>query len=779
MVEKQKLIENANKKRRRSYRENEISTLISSLESSISDLKEKYLSASQSLKDYQLNNQSSLRTCFVDHPLSDCKFKTFAGNELHVQRYSCDSHCDQYRTDYLAIQIKKDSSPFYFLTEWNVKLNQKSADKNQLKEDRSRIMKELLIIKTKFEHELVNLNHQNIFQPLAFTYLLDNDLICLKYLQSHIDNIRFADLPFVFSKFQQEIKSTPFYFIQILEALNYLHLNKLVHGNLTTENVLIDLNTGHIKLMNTMVECCLNDFIERSQSNAASKSNQFIEGKINFKLKDIESDYNQFAYLLTWFLLEFKINFKQLILIKQNDLIKLLHEQNNIDECTLELIKSCLNRNSITLIEPLLIEYFTSSLKKLNDSLNENIKKKNVVNLNDDLENEQFTANDNDNIKNLPLACKNSRLSDFLILSKLGQGGFGEVYKVKNKLDQNEYALKKIKMNTTNKLLNKKIKQEVRYLSGLCHENVVRYFSSWIEYEMIDKTDKIDEEEYTDEIDSSFSKSEKISEEKDSVYDSEDDDDSEDDEVDARILFSNSLCLPAKVQDEELSDDFIVFQDSHNDGDKNLKLEESDDQAKQNQVSKVKKKFSTTQPSPYVEILYIQMELCEKSTLQHAIIAQSLYQDNRRSRRLFRELIEALSYIHEKDIIHRDLKPGNIFLDSFDHVKIGDFGLATGYVNDLIRVDNQATNQEAASTNQSSNQFSQFSQNQNQTLTMNQKSEIVGTPFYLSPEITAKSKDVSAKKITYTQKVDIYSCGIIMFEMFTVSLVEKSNLSII
>ena len=32
--------------------------------------------------------------------------------------------------------------------------------------------------------------------------------------------------------------------------------------------------------------------------------------------------------------------------------------------------------------------------------------------------------------------------------------------------------------------------------------------------------------------------------------------------------------------------------------------------------------------------------------------------------RLFRQILEALSYIHGRNVIHRDIKPANIFLDA-------------------------------------------------------------------------------------------------------------------
>ncbi|KAI8514989.1 Eukaryotic translation initiation factor 2 alpha kinase 4 [Branchiostoma belcheri] len=68
-----------------------------------------------------------------------------------------------------------------------------------------------------------------------------------------------------------------------------------------------------------------------------------------------------------------------------------------------------------------------------------------------------------------------SRLhNEFEELEWLGKGGFGDVIKVRNKLDGCVYAIKRIPLDPKSKAFNRKITREVKLLSRLNHENVVR-----------------------------------------------------------------------------------------------------------------------------------------------------------------------------------------------------------------------------------------------------------------------------------------------------------------
>lgn len=43
---------------------------------------------------------------------------------------------------------------------------------------------------------------------------------------------------------------------------------------------------------------------------------------------------------------------------------------------------------------------------------------------------------------------------------------------------------------------------------------------------------------------------------------------------------------------------------------------------------------------------------------------------------IFKQLLEALEYMHSQKYLHRDLKPANILIDSYHRLKLADFGLA-------------------------------------------------------------------------------------------------------
>lgn len=68
-----------------------------------------------------------------------------------------------------------------------------------------------------------------------------------------------------------------------------------------------------------------------------------------------------------------------------------------------------------------------------------------------------------------------SSLNDFEILRKLGEGTYSTVYKVRRITDNNEYAMKRIKMQKLTSKEQENAINEVRFLASIKHANIISY----------------------------------------------------------------------------------------------------------------------------------------------------------------------------------------------------------------------------------------------------------------------------------------------------------------
>ncbi len=132
------------------------------------------------------------------------------------------------------------------------------------------------------------------------------------------------------------------------------------------------------------------------------------------------------------------------------------------------------------------------------------------------------------------------------------------------------------------------------------------------------------------------------------------------------------------------------------------------------------------------DLHYLVMEYVKGCTLKEIIRREGAL-------RIFRalnfaqQICEALEHAHENEVIHRDIKPHNILVTPQDRVKVMDFGIAQHSAGATITFDNN----------------------------------MVGTVQYISPE-QAKGEATSAA-------TDIYSIGVVLFEMLTGEVPYKGD----
>lgn len=113
------------------------------------------------------------------------------------------------------------------------------------------------------------------------------------------------------------------------------------------------------------------------------------------------------------------------------------------------------------------------------------------------------------------------------------------------------------------------------------------------------------------------------------------------------------------------------------------------------------------------------LELCEGGELFDRIVEQSITEAD--AKKIIRQILSALNYMHSKGIVHRDIKPENMLFEKSTHlVKIIDFGISAKL-------------------------------EPNATLSCR-----VGTPYYIAPEVLSKN---------YNEKCDIWSLGVVLYMM--------------
>jgi serine/threonine protein kinase len=140
--------------------------------------------------------------------------------------------------------------------------------------------------------------------------------------------------------------------------------------------------------------------------------------------------------------------------------------------------------------------------------------------------------------------------------------------------------------------------------------------------------------------------------------------------------------------------------------------------------------------------LYLVMEFMPGGDLMNVLIKRGVLTETE-TRFLIAETCLAVHHVHLTNFIHRDVKPDNLLLTRTGHIRLTDFGLSTKldrYADPLVQLIGELT--DAPSRRENARQ---------------RVRSMVGTPDYIAPEVLLRRP--------YTQSVDFWSIGAIMYEM--------------